>query len=337
MADNSYKTLLLKREDIEKIMSIRDVNDAVLDTFVGYGEDSVKNPTKVTLDLGQAEDWPNYDGFVNAMPAYLGNEDIAGLKWVAGIKGERKEAGLPYITALIALLEPRLGKFIAVMDGTLITDLRTGSQAANAIRLLAGDKKEISLGLYGSGRQAETTLITTSDLYDITDLYLWNHNQENAEKFAEKMKDYVKGEIHVVDADKPEDASNEPFTVTATGAPDAIVKGEWFDKGQAIICLGSGQEADRDLILGSDEIITDHADQALHRGSMKLVADEFSEDEFSATIGQLAAGKYTIEDQENKRIFVPIIGTGAVDIAVAKRAYDKAVEQGIGGEFDFQF
>ncbi|MCI5775122.1 MAG: ornithine cyclodeaminase family protein [Aerococcus sp.] len=337
MADNSYKTLLLKREDLQQILTTRDINDAVYDVFVQYGEDKVKNPTKVTLDLGQSDDWPAYDGYVNALPAYLGEEDIAGMKWVAGIKGERAEAGLPYITGVIVLLDPHLGKFISIMDGTLITDLRTGSQAANGIRLFAKDKKEISLGLYGSGRQAETSLITTSDLYDITDLYLWNHNQEHAEDFAEKMKDYVKGEIHVVDANKPEDASNEPYTITATGAPEPIIKGEWFDKGQVVVSLGSGQEADRDFIENADEIFTDHAGQSLHRGPMSLVADEFSEDDFTATVGQLAAGKYKVEDPENKRIYLPIIGTGAVDIAVAKRAYDKAVEKGIGKEFTFGF
>ncbi len=61
----------------------------------GLAEGVVINPTKVTLDLGENAPYPPYDGFFNAMPAYIGYQDVAGIKWVGGILGERKKAGLP--------------------------------------------------------------------------------------------------------------------------------------------------------------------------------------------------------------------------------------------------
>lgn len=198
---NHHHTLLLDQEMVKKLLTIQDINQAVNETFKGYGQGKVKNPTKVTLDIGQSDDWPAYDGFINAMPAYLGTQDVAGLKWVAGIAGERQAAGLPYITGLIILLDPHLGHYLAVMDGTYITDMRTGSQTANIIHYLAWDKPSISLGLYGAGRQAETTIITLSDYFDITDLYLWNRTRETAETFKTKMSSYVSGTIHLVDSD----------------------------------------------------------------------------------------------------------------------------------------
>lgn len=338
MANQSYQTLLLDQEMVKKLLTIQDVNQAVDETFKGYGHNEVKNPTKVTLDIGQNDAWPAYDGFVNAMPAYLGTSDVAGLKWVAGIAGERQAAGLPYITGLIVLLDPHLGHYLAVMDGTYITDMRTGSQTANVIHYLASDKKSLSLGLYGAGRQAETTVMTLSDYFEITDLYLWNRTPETAQTFAEKMSDYVSGTIHVVDKDHPEQASNEEFTITATSAAEPIVKADWFTKGQKIITMGSGPEAEDALILKADRIFTDHIGQALHRGALNTLAQKgkLTEQDITATIGELALHPYSSQQLAEELTFITVIGTGAMDIAVAKRAYDKALATHTGSHFDFK-
>ncbi|MDO4680503.1 MAG: ornithine cyclodeaminase family protein [Aerococcus sp.] len=337
MTQQPNQTLLLDQDMVKQLLTVSDINQAVDETFKGYGNDQIKNPTKVTLDIGQHDEWPAYDGFVNAMPAYLGTEDVAGLKWVAGIAGERKAAGLPYITGLIILLDPHLGHYLAVMDGTYITDMRTGSQTANTIHYLACDRSHISLGLYGAGRQAETTLITLSDYFKIDDLYLWNRNLENAKKLMQKIEDRVTGTIHLVDPDHPKDASHEEFTVTATAATSPILKAEWFQPGQTIITMGSGPEAEDDLLLKADAIFTDHVEQALHRGALSQLHEQgqFTADDLTATIGELALtpAQYVQSDQLT---IIPIVGTGAMDISVAKRAYDKALTQQVGQPFDFK-
>ena len=80
---------------------MKDVVESVDRTFKGLAEGVVINPTKVTLDLGENAPYPPYDGFFNAMPAYIGYQDVAGIKWVGGILGERKKAGLPFISCLL--------------------------------------------------------------------------------------------------------------------------------------------------------------------------------------------------------------------------------------------
>lgn len=90
------------------------------------GEGTVVNPAKVNLDLGESVSFPNYGGFMNAMPAYIGFTDIAGLKWAGGNLGERKKRHMPYCSSLIMLVNPAINNFIAVLDGSYITNARTG-------------------------------------------------------------------------------------------------------------------------------------------------------------------------------------------------------------------
>ncbi len=71
-------------------MSMEEMISIYEKTFCGLGEGTVINPSKVNLDLGETSDYPPYKGFMNAMPAYIGWSDTAGIKWAGGNLGERK-------------------------------------------------------------------------------------------------------------------------------------------------------------------------------------------------------------------------------------------------------
>lgn len=124
------ETLLIKQSEIKELVDMKKAIELIDKTFIDRGAGKTINPTKLTLDLGESASYPPYDGFVNAMPAYIGWQDIAGIKWVSGIGGKRREAGLPFINGMIILMDPQMGEFLSVMDGQHITNLRTGGQTA---------------------------------------------------------------------------------------------------------------------------------------------------------------------------------------------------------------
>ena len=82
---------LLTYDQVTHLVDMQDAVDSVEKTFEGFGKGTVLNPTKVTLDLGESGGWPPYEGFFNAMPAYIGYQDNAGIKWVGGLLGHRKQ------------------------------------------------------------------------------------------------------------------------------------------------------------------------------------------------------------------------------------------------------
>ncbi|MEA5058496.1 MAG: ornithine cyclodeaminase family protein [Clostridia bacterium] len=326
---------ILTYEEVVNLINMSDVVKSVEDTFRGLGDGTVINPTKVTLDLGEAAEWPPYDGFFNAMPAYIGYQDIAGIKWVGGILGDRKKAGLPFICGMILLADPKLGVFYAVMDGAHITNLRTGAQTAISLKYIFKNKKSIRIGLYGAGMQGHTQTEAIADVFDIEELRVYDVYRPAAEKFAQDMKDIVKGRIII--CDNPEDATDADALITVTQAKDAFLKEEWIKPGTVVFPMGSYKEITDGVILQSDMIVVDHVGQALHRGALKDLNHEgkITERNITTTIGELVNGSVDLGDVSSKRILCIPIGTGAMDVAVAGIVYKRACERHIGFDFDF--
>jgi len=329
------ETLLLNQSDIETLLTMKDVVDICDKTFVGFGEGTTICPTKVGLDLGETAAYPPYEGFMNAMPAYVGWVDSAGIKWAGGFLGERKKRGLPYITSMIMLIDPKLGTFTAIMDGTLITNWRTGAQAAVGLKYLRKERS-VKLGLYGAGVQGRTTTMAISTIFNIEQIRVYDLYPEASVQFADEMKKFVEEEITVVDAPQ-EAAKNVDVIITVTQSKEKFLKETWVEPGTVVFSIGSYQECDDEFILAADRIVVDHVEQCLHRGVLKELSEagRISEETLYATIGELAAGKKPGNVSENERILCVPIGTGAMDIAVATIVSRKARNEGLGRHFAF--
>ena len=328
-------TLLLNQSDVESVLTIKDVVEICDKTFVGFGEGTTICPTKVGLDLGETAAFPPYEGFMNAMPAYVGWTDSAGIKWAGGFLGERKKQGLPYITSLILLIDPKIGNFTAAMDGALITNWRTGAQAAVGLKYLRKERS-VKLGLYGAGMQGRTTLMAISTIFDVEEVNVYDIYREAADKYAAEMKPFVKGDI--IPVDTPEQAAaGVDAIITVTQSKEKFLKNAWVAAGTVVFPMGSYQECEDEFILAADKIVVDHVEQCLHRGVLKSLSEEgrITEKMLYATIGELAAGKKTADITKNERILCVPIGTGAMDIAVAAVVSQRAREKGLGGHFAF--
>ena len=328
------ETLLLSQKDIKSVITMREIVEIAEKTYVGFGKGTTINPTKVNLDLGESAEYPSYEGYMNAMPAYVGWTDTAGVKWAGGFL-ERKKLGLPYITSMILLINPHIGHFVAVMDGAFITNMRTGAQTAVALKHIYKDKRSIKIGLYGAGMQGHTQIMAISQVFDIEELRVYDTSKEASLKFSEDMKDTVKGDIIV--CDNPEEACFGDAVICVTQSKERFVRDKWINKGTVLFPMGSYQECEDDFILNADKIVVDHIGQALHRGALSGLnkKGKITEENIFATIGELVVGKKDVGPMSNQRICCVPIGTGAMDIAVASIVLKKAKERGLGETFKF--
>ena len=325
---------MLCKSDLEKLVTMKDVVEILQETYRGMGEGTVVNPPKGTLDLGESGPFPPYHADINSMPAYVGWVDAAGIKWAGGWMAT-PAMGLPYVSALIILGNPRNGVFTGVLDGTLITNLRTGAQTAVALKYLFPERRELSVGLFGAGVQGRTQTMAISELFGIRELRVYDIFSEAAEKFARDMEPFVAGKITVCGS--PKEAADGDAVITVTHAKDGFFRKEWFTPGTVLFPMGSYRECDDEALLAADFIVVDHVAQCLHRGALKNLAEQgrITGDSIFATLGELAAGKKTLEASPAARILCIPIGTGAVDVAVAAVALERARERGLGTEFDF--
>ena len=139
---------LLSMSEVKKLLTMKDFVEILDKTYRDMGEGRVVNPAKGTLDLGESGLYPPYRADINSMPAYVGWVDAAGIKWAGGWMNN-PNLGLPYVSAVIVMVNPKNGVFTGVLDGTFITNMRTGAQTAVAFNIFSRRKNQFHWGSSG--------------------------------------------------------------------------------------------------------------------------------------------------------------------------------------------
>lgn len=327
-------TILLSKNDVRQCLDMNECLDICEAMFAAYGNDQVKIPPKLNLNLGEGTDWPPYGGYVNAMPAYVGGLDKASLKWAGGWR-DNPSQGLPYIMGTILLLAPDSGLLLSVMDGGYITDLRTGAQTGVAARYLA-KKDSKTMAIIGAGAQGRMNLRAVSCVVRFEEVRVADLSRDNAAKFARDMAEELGLRIRV--AENNEDAvTGADIIVTATSADKPLVRREWVSPGAFISSIGSHPELDPELILHADKVIVDSWAQNEHRGELhRLVRDgRFDKTKLHAELGEVVAGKKPGRVNEHEVIVGCLIGMGMLDTGCAAHVYEQALQKKLGASFNF--
>ena len=325
--------LLINADQIKELLSMKETLDACEEAFLGWGKGEVVCPPKINLPLGTSCDWPPYKNGLNAMPAYIHSQKSAGIKCVGGSLNN-PGWGLPYIIALILLFDPETGIFRCVMDGEVITNYRTGAQAAVAAKYLT-DKRRITLGIYGAGAQGRTQLMAFDAAFELEKIVVYDINSAAAEKYVTEMQKIVKAPIVI--ASSQQEPSTMDIVVSVTHSRDKFIRDEWIKPGQLVFPMGSFTECADELLLNADKIVVDSIEQTMHRGALSSVAEaaRITENDIYATIGEVVAGVKPVTPTKGERIVCVPIGTGAMDVAVATVVYNKALKQHVGESFVF--
>ena len=140
-------------------------------------------------------------------------------------------------------------------------------------------------------------------------------------------------QINISDAPTVESAvSGADVVVLLTTAKEPIVKKEWVAEGCVTLAMGSYQQTEDRLILGSDKIIVDSWGQAEHRGELKKLAElgKIAEKDIYAELGFIAAGRKPARTNSRERILAVLVGLGAHDVFIAGQVYKKALEEELG-------
>ena len=123
----SRTLVYLARDEVAQLLPpILEQLDLVAETYRALAAGRVELPPKPGVH-------PRKDSFLHAMPAFLADDDVVALKWVAGYPAN-KARGLPYISGLIVLNEADTGLPLAVMDAAEITAARTAAASGVCIR-----------------------------------------------------------------------------------------------------------------------------------------------------------------------------------------------------------
>lgn len=328
------ETLLISKKEIAQCLNMKQCLKICEDMYAAYGNGQVKIPPKLNLNLGEGTAWPPYDGYVNAMPAYVGTIDKASLKWAGGWHGNLN-IGLPYIMGTILLIAPASGFLLSVMDGGYITDLRTGAQTGVAARYLAR-KNSRTMAIIGAGAQGRMNLEAVSCAVSLEEVRVNDLSQDNAQKFAGEMSEELGLNIRVVNNSK-DAVRGADIIVTATSANKPLVMKEDVSPGAFIASIGSYPELDPRLVIGADKVIVDSWAQNEHRGELhRLINDgQFDKPDLHAELGEVVAGTKPGRENDEEIIIGCLIGMGMLDTGCAAHVYKEAIDRNFGAYFDF--
>jgi alanine dehydrogenase len=169
--------LYLSRADVAALLpDVIEQLDLVEHTYRSLAAGRVELPPKPGVH-------PRKDSFLHAMPAYLRDEDVVALKWVAGYPAN-KERGLPYITGLVVVNDAETGLPLAIMDGAEITAARTAAASGVCVRRFApeGWRRAAILGCGEQGRFHATLLHAMNPEVEIR---AWDPHPERVERMGE--------------------------------------------------------------------------------------------------------------------------------------------------------
>ena len=271
---------------------------------------------------------------MNAMPAYLGDVDVAGIKWVGGFKGN-PAIGLPYITGMILLINPKNGVFIAVMEGAHITALRTGAASAVFAKWLARKDSSV-LTIIGAGMQGRMHLRAMNRVFNFKEVRVADVDEANLRAYRRDMATEVSVEIQITQS-REEAVRGADIVCTVTPASEPLVRKEWVKKGALVIGAGSYHELASEVILTANKIVVDNWAQASHRGALAglVEAGKLSRANIYAEIGEIVTGRKAGRENSDEDIVGVPVGLGSIDIACAYEAYQRAVKQVVGTRFRF--
>jgi len=322
-------TLLLKQSEIKELISMKEVVESVETAFKAYAERDVQMPAKEYLFF--------HEGDLRIMPCYVRSSEEAGVKCVNVHPKNPMEHQLPTVMAVIELVDPATGFPLAVMDGTLITDLRTGAAAGVATKYLARPDSE-TLGIIGAGKQACTQLMALNEVMDITKAKVFCRTCSTRTNFAKTASKLYGFDVEAVETAQ-EAVKNVDVVVTTTPSRKPLISADWISPGTHINAMGadapSKQELETRLLLKS-RIVIDSWDQASHSGEINVPVSQrvIKQKDIHAKLGDVVIGKETGREGDEITIF-DSTGLAVQDVVTAGLIYRRAKEKGVGVDFDF--
>jgi Predicted ornithine cyclodeaminase, mu-crystallin homolog len=294
--------LFLEEEQVRKHLRMEELIPAMEQALIDFSAGKVTQPVRSVITI----DSPG--GFFGMMPA-LTPEGL-GIKIVT-FYATNAERGIPTHMATIFLVDPQTGAPLAVMDGTLITEMRTAAVSAAATKLLASPDAKV-LAILGSGVQARSHVEALRLVRNFEQVRVWSRAAKHAERFANEIS---------AKAMAAEDAvRGADVVVTATNSKTPVLKGSWLKAGCHVNAVGACRPDWREL---DDEAMANVVFVDSREAAMKESGDVIlSGATIYAELGEALAGK--VPPRANDTTIFKSLGMAVEDIAAALLVYESA-------------
>jgi ornithine cyclodeaminase/alanine dehydrogenase-like protein (mu-crystallin family) len=235
---------------------------------------------------------------------------------------------------LVSLYDAESGDLLALMEADKLGQMRTGAASGVATKYMAR-KDADTVGIYGTGWQAESQLMAVCAVRQIKSVKAYSRSKERREAFAARMTAQLG--VEVVAVETPEEAARQQsIIITITSGREPVLKGEWLEAGAHINAAGSNfltkAEIDVETVRRSSIIAVDSVEQAKSEAGDLLPAIErgLINWESLTELSRIVAGQEKGRNSDNDITLFKSHGIALEDISAALRVYNLAKERGVG-------
>ncbi|XP_069012044.1 ketimine reductase mu-crystallin [Embiotoca jacksoni] len=296
--------------EVENLLHYRDLIprlEEALGKFSRRDSAEVIQPVRTTVPLQR------HSGFLGLMPTYMENDGVLSTKFVCFYK---REAGstLPAVQATVVLLDPEYGNVKAVMDGEVITGMRTAAVSAISAKLLMRPGAEV-LAILGTGKQALSHYNVFTEMFSFKEVRVWSRTKEGAERFVHSVSGAA-----TVCGSVEEAVRGADVIVTVTRCTEPVLYGQWVKPGAHVAAVGAcrpdWRELD-DVLMKEAVVYADSREGAISESGDVILSGA----EVFAELGDVING--TKPAHREKTTVFKSLGMGVEDAVSAKLVFDQ--------------
>ncbi|MDP7603631.1 MAG: ornithine cyclodeaminase family protein [Alphaproteobacteria bacterium] len=292
-------TLYLDRDQVQAALRWETLIPAMKQALIAFSGGQVVQPVRQTLTVEEE------GGFFLLMPAI---SKAMGVKLVT-FYPRNADKDLHTHHAMIMLFERATGVPLAVMDGGLITEMRTAAVSAVATDLLAAPEARV-LAILGSGVQARSHVAALRQVRELDEIRIWSRTPAHAEALA--------AEVRGRSCSAEEAVSGADVIVTTTPATEPILQGAWLKPGAHVNAVGYAGAQGRELdsaAMQSVVYVDSRAGAEVEAGDITFAGAEIYAELGEALVGGKRARVEEITIFES-------LGLAIEDVAAAQLVYD---------------
>lgn len=324
------ETLLLTKAQVQGLLRMPDVIDAVDAAFRAFNSDQVEQPDYMGLHLAPKGAEIDFKAALDRSGQMVSLKASSG-----GFRDNPAQFGVPNGMGTVLLFDARSGALACVMDGSLLTGYRTGAAGAVSARALARrDARRV--GVIGTGTQARMQIRALREVMAIKAVHAASRSPEGLEAFRADMR--AEFGLAVQTGSSEEVAGSADILVTTTRATGVVVQAGWVRPGTHIIAIGADQagkqELDPELFRGARIVVDSHA-QCAAKGELQHALRNGTAHGPQTELGKVLLGRAPGRMDDAQITIFDSTGMAIQDTATASTILSRARARRIGTLFDF--
>lgn len=320
--------LIIPKEKIQEVFSMRDAIESNKQAFRIYSNGESSVPLRTNIDISK------YAGQSLFMPAYVESLNAIGIK-IVSVFPQNNSKNLPVCPAEMLLMDGETGIIKAIIDGTYLTQIRTGAASGVATEVLSNKNSKIG-ALIGTGGQAFHQLEAMLEARpNLDEVRIFSRNQEKVFSFIDSATPMLsRFKAKLLGVTTSDDAIKDADIITLiTTSKIPVINGDLVKKGAHINGVGSYteemHEIDEKTLIKASKIYVDSLSATLEEAGdliTPLKKNIISKNNITGEIGSLLLSNISGRKHADEITVFKTVGMAVMDIVAAHNIYNNSIK-----------